>query len=195
MDDFSVLCLPAVLIGLIPAEIARNKGHNFYGWWLFGAALFIIALPAALLLPRNEEEIERRNLKTGNHKKCPYCAEIVRAEAVVCKHCGREFAMMPSLHTVNALEHELLRDGPLRLTNWRLMGNSMVIPLSTITEVGVKRAATGVFVLAVFDNQGQEHDLAQWQDREPAHDFADAVMQAKTALIASPTVSSGYEQY
>ncbi len=191
MDDFSVLCLPAVLIGLIPAEIARNKGHNFYGWWLFGAALFIIALPAALLLPRNEEEIERRNLKTGNHKKCPYCAEIVRAEAVVCKHCGRELAMMPSLHAVNTLEHELLRDGPLRLTNWRLMGNSMVIPLSTITEVGVKRAATGVFVLSVFDNQGQEHDLAQWQDREPAHDFADAVMQAKMALIASPTVSSG----
>jgi hypothetical protein len=24
-------------------------------------------------------------------KKCPFCAEVVKREAVVCKHCGREF--------------------------------------------------------------------------------------------------------
>lgn len=38
----------AVLLGLIPAFIARRKGRNFYDWWFFGAALFPVALVMAL---------------------------------------------------------------------------------------------------------------------------------------------------
>lgn len=47
MEILSFLIL-AILIGLIPAAIAQKKGRNFLGWWLFGALLFIVALPAAL---------------------------------------------------------------------------------------------------------------------------------------------------
>jgi cytochrome c-type biogenesis protein len=38
----------AVLLGLIPAFIARSKGRNFYDWWFFGAALFPVAFVMAL---------------------------------------------------------------------------------------------------------------------------------------------------
>ncbi|MFZ0226283.1 MAG: hypothetical protein WA622_20555 [Mycobacterium sp.] len=34
----------AVLIGLIPAAIAKGKGEPFGLWWLYGAAVFIVAL-------------------------------------------------------------------------------------------------------------------------------------------------------
>lgn len=40
----------AVLLGLIPAAIASHKGRSFGVWWFYGALLFIIALPMALLL-------------------------------------------------------------------------------------------------------------------------------------------------
>ena len=40
----------AVLIGLVPASIARRKGRDFLAWWFFGAMMFVFALPAALLL-------------------------------------------------------------------------------------------------------------------------------------------------
>lgn len=42
--------LLAGLIGLLPAWIARGKGRNFFDWWFFGAALFVVALPLALRL-------------------------------------------------------------------------------------------------------------------------------------------------
>ncbi len=38
------------LLGLIPAKIAQNKGRNFFDWWFFGAGLFPVALPMALML-------------------------------------------------------------------------------------------------------------------------------------------------
>jgi len=86
----------AVLIGLIPAVIAKNKGHSFVAWWLFGAALFIVALPAAILIKPDVGAVEQSKLSEGM-KKCPFCAELIKPEATVCRYCGRELQRKPSL--------------------------------------------------------------------------------------------------
>ena len=82
--------LLAAVIGIIPAFIAMKKGRSFFVWWFYGFMIFIVALPHALLCKPVQAEIDRRALASGDHVKCPFCAEIIRAEAKVCPHCQRD---------------------------------------------------------------------------------------------------------
>lgn len=64
------------LLGLIPASIASNKGREFWQWWLYGALLFIIALPHSLFLEKGV--------------RCPHCTRWINRAATVCAHCSRD---------------------------------------------------------------------------------------------------------
>lgn len=93
------LLVIGALLGLLPASIARSKGYGFGIWWLYGAALFLIALPHALIMKVNQAGIEEWQLDEGM-KKCPSCAEIVRGEAVKCRFCGYEWVPIVSSWTI-----------------------------------------------------------------------------------------------
>lgn len=62
---------------------AQSFDRNFIGWTFIALLLSpVIAVIILLGVGRLEEE----------GKKCPKCAEMVKPEAQVCKHCGHEFA-------------------------------------------------------------------------------------------------------
>ena len=50
----------------------------------------VIACIILLVMPVNTGELERASLTTGSSRKCPFCAEVVKAEAKVCRFCGRD---------------------------------------------------------------------------------------------------------
>lgn len=83
------LVIICALLGCIPATIAKRKGRDFWGWWLYGALLFIIALIHSLVIKKDIRAIERSQLNEGL-VKCPFCAEMIKPEAIKCKHCGSD---------------------------------------------------------------------------------------------------------
>ncbi len=64
---------------VVVGVLASRKQRSVFGWVVL--SLFISPLLAGLLLlvlPSNAE---------GN-AQCPYCRELVRSDAIKCKHCG-----------------------------------------------------------------------------------------------------------
>lgn len=79
-----------LVLAIIPAIIASSKGRSGFAWFLYGALIWPIALVHAIVIRPNLETVERRALEGGDVVKCHYCAELVRSEARICKHCGRD---------------------------------------------------------------------------------------------------------
>ena len=60
-----------IIVGLIPAFIARSKGRKFSDWWLFGATLIFVALPAALFIKDKNEGSDREASFKGEEQEIP----------------------------------------------------------------------------------------------------------------------------
>lgn len=80
-----------LLFGAAAAIAATNKGRSGCGWFILGVLLGPFGLLFALLVEGAQEE-GPPEADSAAEKQCPDCAEIVKAEARVCRFCGYRFA-------------------------------------------------------------------------------------------------------
>lgn len=86
---FVVWLIFAILVG----AYASSKGRSGIGFFLIAVILSpLIGFIIALVVSPIREHTEARAIDSGDLKKCPNCAELVKTEAKLCKHCRSELA-------------------------------------------------------------------------------------------------------
>jgi hypothetical protein len=86
-------------IGIKKGQIKGISGPG--GWFFACLLLWIVAFPHYLVKRGEYKRINQAPQKEAEQRdlrKCPFCAEAIKREARVCKHCGRESteAALPS---------------------------------------------------------------------------------------------------
>jgi zinc-ribbon domain len=80
-----------LLCGILAGIIASSKGGSGFLGFVVGALLGPIGVIISLFMG-NSKNLAEKAVVSGEMKKCPQCAELVLAEAKICKHCGSAFA-------------------------------------------------------------------------------------------------------
>lgn len=82
------------VMGIIASSIASAKGRSSANWFFIGFLFGPIGVLAAAVASKDLQAIAERGVEQGVNRKCPFCAEVIKSEAIVCKHCGREVQPM-----------------------------------------------------------------------------------------------------
>jgi ATP:corrinoid adenosyltransferase len=78
-----------IICGVIGGMIGSGKGKTGAGVAL-GLLLGPLGVIIALVMKTDTQRVETQAIESGESRKCPFCSELIKVDAKVCRYCGRD---------------------------------------------------------------------------------------------------------
>lgn len=105
---FVLFLIQGLISGALAGYVAKQKNRSYGNWFVLGFLFSLLALLALIAVPaieryesplpfaHNSHEAEPYRQVTVAERKCPFCAEQIKAEAVICRFCQRDISAAPN---------------------------------------------------------------------------------------------------
>ena len=80
-----------LILAFVLASTAKSKGRSYGSFLLLGLLLSpLVGFIILIAMGENKEAVEKQNIENGLLQKCPFCANNIKKEAIVCQFCGKD---------------------------------------------------------------------------------------------------------
>jgi hypothetical protein len=87
-----------LLFAVATRAVAERKGRvgpDLTRWTVLGLLFGVFALFVIAIQRATPEALDGEKSATGELRRCPYCAELIRPEAIKCRYCGEAVTALP----------------------------------------------------------------------------------------------------